>query len=426
MDLPLAQVLAGLRGDLAGAAFVAGSILALFASAEVIKRRTRVPTEWTRKLTHVGAGAIVLGVPWFLHSAWTVAILSLAFLGVLAAGKATGLLSSVHDVQRRTSGAYYYPLAVLGLYVLSGGDPVLYAVPLAIMAVADTGAALVGQRVGAVTYRVLDGERTLEGSVTFFGLAFTLTLAGLTLAGRPGWPEVLLVTLVVAALVTAVEAVSVRGSDNLLVPYVAWLALHRTLSLGLAGLAPWIEGMLLTGAALAASWTRAELTAAGAVTVFLVGTLAHALGGWAWWLPFACLYLLFLRARPPRRDADLDEVFATSAGSLAVVLAFAHSGSEELYLPFLATVSANGAILMAALSRRRRFLVPESALLGASFPVVPAVLLDRQVPMAPVILVGMVGLLLHALVARWPFKGRRLVASLSCGLLAWVALGRTW
>ena len=57
------------------------------------------------------------------------------------------------------------------------------------MALADAGAAVVGQRPGVTRYPVLDGARSLEGSLTFFGLAAGVVAAGLALAGAPGWPS---------------------------------------------------------------------------------------------------------------------------------------------------------------------------------------------------------------------------------------------
>ncbi len=412
-----------LLADWRGALFISVSILVLFGTAEAIKRLRNTPTEWTRKLTHVGGGVITFAVPWLLSSWITVAVLSLAFAGILIGGKLTGLLSSVHDVERKTSGAYYYPFAVLGLYLLADGDKLLYCVPLAVMAVADTGAALVGKHRGQVRYRVLDGDRSLEGSFTFFGLAFVLVLVGLAIAGRPGWPAMLLVTLVVATLTTAVEAVSVRGSDNLLIPYVAWLAMERTLSLGLEGLGPWIEGMLVTLVLLLVTARRADMTVAGSVTLFLIGSLAWALGGHTWWLPPTAVYLLFLVARLPRVDTDLDDVFATGSGPLAMLLAFAHLGDEALYGPFLVTTSTTAAILMGFIARSRRWPLIPAALVGTVVPSLPALLLGHEVPVLLGVAGGLGGLLIFLAIQQAPFPGRRLVASLATGLTAWLVLG---
>ncbi len=355
-------------------------------------------------------------------------MLAASFGGLLVLGKATGLLSSVHAVERRTQGAFLYPLAVLGIFVLSKGDALLFCVPLAIMAVADTGAALVGKHTDGVKYAVLDGERSLEGSLTFFGIAFAIVAGALAVAGRPGWPRALLVCLVVAILTTSVEAVSVRGSDNVLIPYAAWLVLDATVQLGLSALEPWILGMLFTTSALAVTRRQADLTVAGTVTIFVLGSLAYAAGGWAWLLPTAAVYGLFLLAKVPRGAADIDDVFATSAGSLVIILAFVHTRDPGLYLPFLITVSANSAILMLVLFRHQATRRP--ALRPATYP---AMLLGAAVPLLPswgdwtqwpvVMVGGMTGVLLFGLLESANFAGRRLLASLSVGLGAWLALG---
>ena len=415
-----------LLADWQGSLLISTSILVLFVAAELWSRLGGAPVEHTRKLTHLGSGVIVMGFPWLVESAWSVTLLALAFGGLLVIGKLTGLLQSIHNVKRRTQGAYLYPLAVLGTFLLAEGDPLLFCVPLAVMAVADTGAALVGKHAGGLRYRVLDGERSLEGSLTFFGLAFAIVVVGLALAGRPGWPASLLVTLVVALLTTSVEAASIRGSDNLLIPYAAWLALDRTLDLGLAGLEPWLFGMLLAGSSLALSWRQADLTVAGAITVFLVGSLSYAEGGWAWALPYYGVYGLFLLAKVPRNEADLDDVFATAAGSLALLLAYVHLQWDRLYLPFLVTISANGGILMGFLVRqwaaRREGLRwgwwAPAVLVGVAVPLVPAMLVGHVGVQSALVAVlgGLVGTGIFVAIERLPFAGRRLASSLLVGL----------
>jgi hypothetical protein len=231
------------------------------------------------------------------------------------------------------------------------------------------------------------------------------------------------VTLVVATLTTAVEAVSVRGSDNLLIPYVAWLALDRTLALGLEGLGPWIEGMLVSLILLLVTARRADLTVAGSVTLFLIGSLAWALGGQEWWLPPTAVYLLFLVARVPQVDTDLDDVFATGAGPLAMLLAFAHLGDASLYDPFLVTNATSGAIVMAIIAQSRRWPLLPAAVVGTVVPVLPDLLLGRSPPVVLAVVGGLSGLLIFSAIQQAPFPGRRLVASLATGLGAWLVLG---
>ncbi len=353
-----------LARELIGAGIISVAILGLFVVAELIHRLMKVPTERTRKLTHVGAGFVVLGVPWLLDSHWTVLALSLSFFGLLALGKVTGLLGSIHRIRRRSGGAYYYPFAVYLLYLLAAGDPFFYVLPILVMALSDTAAALVGQRFGQRSYRVMDGSRTLEGSSTFLGLTFLLCLGAFALDGRAGWPGILLLTLVVAVVATAVEAVSVRGADNLLVPVAVWFVLDRTLGLPLDALGAWTLGMALVLSLCLVAARVGRLSTSGLILCFLVGSLAWGLAGPTWFWPVAGWLAVTALARwtwPGRPDElDLETLFPVLVTGLALLLIHATTGLESLFLPYTASMlgAAAAAAVTHALGRYRGVTLP--------------------------------------------------------------------
>jgi phytol kinase len=416
----LQSILEALLADLRGALVVGVGILALLVGNELLSRVVKLPSELTRKVSHIGSGFIVLSFPWLLDSAWSVALLTLSFLLILGVGKKTGLLMSIHGVSRRTGGAYFYPVAVLGIWLLSGGDKALFAIPIAIMAIADTGAALVGKARGETQFQVLDGQRSFEGTGTFFGLAFGIVLGGLALAGRPGWPDLLLVSLVAAMLTSAVEAVSVRGSDNILIPYAAWLVLERTLRLGLDELSAWLLGMLVSVLVVLAAYKPARLNPSAALLTFILGTLAYALGGWPWLAPLMVLYGLYALGRPSGLETDLTDVFAASVGSMLVVLLFAHTDDPGLFLPFLVTVSANGAVAAWMALRTRPWLRVLTPVAAAALPPALPLLMGLDVPVLALTAGGLAGLLLFLGLARTRLVGRRLVTSVVVALIAWL------
>ncbi len=350
--------------ELVGAGIISTAILALFVIAELIHRLADVPTERTRKLTHVGSGFVVLTLPWLTHSHWTVLALALSFFGLLALGKVTGLLGSIHRIRRRSGGAYYYPFAVYLLYLLADGDALLYLLPMLIMALSDTAAALVGQRFGQRAYRVVDGHRTLEGSSTFLGLTFLLCLSGFALDGRAGWPHVLLLTLVVALVATAVEAVSVRGVDNLLIPVAVWFVLDRTLGLPLDALGAWMLGMALVLSMCLLAARVGRLSTSGLILCFLVGSLAWGLAGptWLWplagWLAVTSLARFAWPGHP--EELDLEVLFPVLVTGLALLLIHASTGLEALFLPYLASMlgAAATAAITHAVGRYRGAALP--------------------------------------------------------------------
>ncbi|MEL6346659.1 MAG: hypothetical protein AAFV53_26335 [Myxococcota bacterium] len=425
-QLPIAEIRDALLRDGWGAAIIAIGVVTLFTTGEALRRLTGIETEYTRKLSHFGAGALVLAMPWLVDSLWTVTILAGAFFGVLSLGALTGALGSVHDVERRTGGAYYYPLAVLILFWLSSGEPLLFCVPIAVLAIADAGAALVGRRAGRLTFQVLDGKRSWEGSLTFFTLAFVLTGAGVLLLSPIGWPEVLLIALVVAGVTTAAEAISVWGADNLFVPYAGFVVLDRALRLGVDDMGGWLEGMAISTLAVMASSRRAGLTEAGAMSVFVSGTLSWAIGGWAWTLPLVGLYALFLSAIPTDHQGveegmqtDLIDIIPITVGAMVVTILYGHFGEDHLFVAYLATISAGGAIAMRQMAQNRDWPQVPLAISGALTPVLPVLLVDPKTPTVSVGVAGLIGLVTYAVLDRTRFVGRRLLACLVAGAIAW-------
>ncbi len=410
--------------DVPSALVISGAILLLFVAAELLRRTTSIPTEYTRKATHVGAGVIVIGFPWLLKSPVVVGVLAIAFAGILVAGKVFGLLTCVHDIERKSSGAYYYPFAVFGTFWLADGNPLLYCVPIAVMALADTVAALVGRRSGEIRYRVMDNSRSLEGSLSFFGLALLILLVGMGLAGQPSWPAMLIVALVAAVLCTATEAISVRGADNLFIPYACFLVLDRTIRLGLRDLSGWVEGMLIGMILVVVTYRRAALTPSGSVTLFLVLTLSWALGGWLWTLPMIALFGLYLTTMPEqsqRVQADLEEVFPTTVGATIIVLAFGHYADPSLFVPYLATVAASGAIALSRMATVRTWPRMPLAVSGAVVPVLPVLTYQPDIPILTVTAAAAVGWLAFAALAQTSMSGRRMISALLAGSIAWAA-----
>lgn len=337
--------------EIRGALILSAAILALFVGAELIHRLLDVPTERTRKGTHVGAGFAVLSIPFLFDSHWTVLAMALSFFGLLAIGKVTGVQGSIHRIERRSGGAFYYPFAVYLVYILADGDVWMFTVPILVMALSDTAAALVGQRYGRDPFRVGEGHKTFQGSATFLGLTFILLLGALGVSGKAGWPALLLVTLIVAVVATTVEAVSVRGADNLFIPVAVWFMLDRTLGQPLEAMGAWTLGMavVLSLCLLAARFAR--LSVSGLVLCFLVGSLAWGMGGVAWFFPLGALLAITAVGRrllPARSgELDLEALFPVVVTGLALILLRASTGLEALYFPYVASMI--GAALTAAL-----------------------------------------------------------------------------
>ena len=287
---------------LAGIAAVLGAgVLALVAVRRVRARRG-LSDDAAREARRLALSAVAVALPWVFDAAWPVIAVAVVCVLALAAAHVAPALRG--GAGRPTLGDVCFPVAVAALYLLAGGSPVLYAVPLLLLGVAGPAAALVGRRHGLAPFATVEGTKSREGSAAFAAVAFLCVHVPLLLFTPVGRPESLWIAAIVAGLAAIVEAVSWRGLDNLFVPLGAYAVLLRLLTFDatlLAGHAAVLAALVGLAGAL-----RSETTVGGA-GVFgaaLVAYLVWALGGTAWLLPPALVYLLYARIWPAAREAD--------------------------------------------------------------------------------------------------------------------------
>src|SRR5437868_2930093 len=122
----------------------------LLAATNLVHRSCAIHPESARKLLHVAMGLTLAACPWiFGASAWPVLVLCAIFIGLLAARCYSPSLHChvadvVYGVERRSRGELYFPIAVAALALVARGRPLFFTVPVLVLALADTAAAVVG------------------------------------------------------------------------------------------------------------------------------------------------------------------------------------------------------------------------------------------------------------------------------------------
>jgi phytol kinase len=86
------------------------------------------------------------------------------------------------------------------------------------MAYGDAAASLVGRRFGRHVYRVAGHPRSVEGSAAMWLVSWAAVLVAFWTFGRSPDPGLWIAAGIVAVVAAALEAVSLFGFDNLLVP----------------------------------------------------------------------------------------------------------------------------------------------------------------------------------------------------------------
>lgn len=280
--------------DFAATSAVAGMFLALLAVAEAWSRIGKARPEWTRKLVHFGGGLLCLFLPWLVESPWYVLCLAVGSSSVIAAGRHGNLLMSLHKVDRITRGSEYYPLAIFLVFLITQGQPWLYVSSVLVLAVADSFAALIGSRYGSLTYNVDESDKSVQGSLAFLVIAFIAMLIPMRLLTDLPALVCMLSALLVAVLVTGIEAVSLRGTDNLFIPVGVAVILSKITSKPLAEIIYQNVSLVVICAALGLIIRRSRsFNVGGAIAFALFVYGAWSLGSELWAFPVMTGFLAY-------------------------------------------------------------------------------------------------------------------------------------
>lgn len=347
--------------------------------------------EVPRKLAHVLTGLTILTFPWLFDRVWPVVLLStVAAVGIavmkLLPELRDGIGSILTRVQRPSLGEICFPISVAMLFFLSGGDALLFCVPLLILTLADAIAALIGIGYGRVRFLTSDGLKSAEGSIAFFAIAFLSVHVPLLLFTDVGRAETLLIAVIIGLLSMLIEAISARGLDNLLIPLgaFAFLSIYQH--------APAHELQLRLGATailviFALSWRRrSTLDDSALIGAALFGYGAWMIGGVVWLIAPALLFAIHVIAWPrsglQRRGHTIYAV--TSITSAGLIWLGVHAAYDDPLNPFLLPYAVSFAAHLAIICAARHCSEPRvgvriaHAIAGAIFSV--PILLAQMLP----------------------------------------------
>jgi phytol kinase len=350
---------------LAGMAIILGAFLLLWIALALFRKLRNPNPEILRKLMHVGMGLVTLLLPALFDRAWPVVLLASICALALAAAKFWPPLGAViGGVDRASRGDLYFPISVAILFIAANhtttpllhGRAILFCIPILILTFADAIAALVGISYGAHRYTGIESQKSAEGSLAFFTVAFLSThipLLLLTDDRQMVREKVLLISLTIGFLVMLLEGIAWRGLDNLLVPLGAFILLNKYIGLSPRDLS--IRFIVAFGwVFLVLMWRRlSSLNAAALLGAALVGYIASALGGWIWVIPPMLLFVsynsIFPRTEMDRTHAHtMHGVLATNLPGLLWLLVasgLSEPDARPFFWPYALTYAAHLAII---------------------------------------------------------------------------------
>lgn len=180
--------------------------------------------EFSRKFIHIMLGNWWFIAMYFFTNVWFAMFVPITFVIINYISYKKNLIKVMEREKQDGIGTVYYAIALLILIIVSFGiykEPLLGLIPNLIMSYGDGFAAVFGKLIKSKKYKLSGTKKSYAGSFTMF-IITTLLIGGYLLVKHnevfwqtPHWS---LVTVMMAYCITAAEAISGKGRDNITVP----------------------------------------------------------------------------------------------------------------------------------------------------------------------------------------------------------------
>ena len=188
----------------------------------------RIKGEYARKLVHISIACYAATWAFFINPTG-IALISLILIGAVIVMQKYPIMRSLQTAQRITYGELWYPLGI-GLSAILFTNPIIYALAVLHMGLADGMAAVVGVSMGkrAGKFKINNHTKSVAGTLAFIVVSFGIFLMyWLVFSNAPLFRDSLLyasiISLSSAVIVASIEVFAPKGSDNILVPITAGL-----------------------------------------------------------------------------------------------------------------------------------------------------------------------------------------------------------
>lgn len=174
--------------------------------------------ESSRKYIHIMlSNWWILAMNFFTNWIWA-SIVPISFIIINWISYKKGLISVMEREKQDGPGTVYYAITLFILVIVTFGiikRPEIGLVSALIMGYGDGFAAIIGKLVKSTEYKVGNATKTCAGSATMLFVSFVIISVFLVQLGVEAW---YLKAIILSIIITLIEAVSKKGTDNLSVP----------------------------------------------------------------------------------------------------------------------------------------------------------------------------------------------------------------
>ena len=187
----------------------------------------KIGKEASRKFIHIMLGNWWLIAMYFFNNVWFAAFVPLTFVIINYISYKKDIIKVMEREEDKKDGlgTVYYACSLLILVIITFGvlnKPILGLVPIFVMAFGDGLAAIFGKLIKSKKYKVYDTEKSIAGSLTMFIVSFIIISIYLVYINNPFW---YLKGIIISLIITVLEAISIKGTDNITVPIATLIML---------------------------------------------------------------------------------------------------------------------------------------------------------------------------------------------------------
>lgn len=183
--------------------------------------------EISRKFIHIMLSNWWFIAMYFFDNVIYASIVPLSFIFINYISYKKNLISAMEREESNKDGlgTVYYALSLFILSIITFGiikKPEIGLCATLIMGYGDGLAAIIGKKVNSISYKVGKNYKTLAGSCTMLLITFFIVAIVLYSIQSSLW---ILKSFLISIIITILEAISIKGLDNITVPISACLLL---------------------------------------------------------------------------------------------------------------------------------------------------------------------------------------------------------
>lgn len=183
--------------------------------------------EASRKFIHIMLSNWWFLAMYFFNNVIYASIVPLSFVVINYISYKKNLITVMEREEKEKDGlgTVYYALSLFILAIFTFGiikKPEIGLCAILIMGYGDGLAAIIGRSIKSFPYKIGKTKKTIAGSATMLFISFVIVAIFLASTGADLW---MLKAVLLAISVTILEAISIKGTDNITVPIFASLLL---------------------------------------------------------------------------------------------------------------------------------------------------------------------------------------------------------